>query len=161
MLTRREGRKIAANGGILIEQLINPACHNGEIAANGPSVTDAIFFSDCRNNQFVTISTVTITEKECTVYSLKRCAECAALFQAALLHTAALSLVFFKGFVVVVGWRHSSLGRTAKALLTRQCSPDRIICEGLVDRRRIDDDVCATGKCSSQMLLQVLIGSSS
>ena len=99
----------------------------------------------------------------CTVYSLKRCAECAALFQAALLHTAAWSLVFFKGLVlVVVGWRHSSLGRTAKALLTRQCSPDRIICEGLVDRQRIDDDdVCATGKCSSQMLLQVLIGSSS
>ena len=42
-LTRREGRKIAANGGILIEQLINPACHDEEIAANGPSVTDALF----------------------------------------------------------------------------------------------------------------------
>ena len=26
---------IAANGGILIEQLINPVCHDGEIAANG------------------------------------------------------------------------------------------------------------------------------
>ena len=34
---------IAANGGILIEQLINPVCHDGEIAANGPSVTDALF----------------------------------------------------------------------------------------------------------------------
>ena len=45
-LTRREGRKIAANGGIEIEQLINPACHDGEIAANGPFVTDAIFFPD-------------------------------------------------------------------------------------------------------------------
>ena len=45
-LTRREGRKIAANGGILIEQLINPACHDGEIAANSPSVTDAIFTPD-------------------------------------------------------------------------------------------------------------------
>ena len=46
LVARREGRKIAANGGILIEQLINPACHDGEVAANGPSVTDAIFFSD-------------------------------------------------------------------------------------------------------------------
>ena len=35
--------KIAANGGIYIEQLINPACHDGEIAANGQFVTDAIF----------------------------------------------------------------------------------------------------------------------
>ena len=46
LVARREGRKIAANGGILIEQLINPACHDGEIAANGPSLTDAIFFPD-------------------------------------------------------------------------------------------------------------------
>ena len=45
-LTRRERKKIVANGGILIEQLINPACHDGEIAANGPYVTDAIFFPD-------------------------------------------------------------------------------------------------------------------
>ena len=43
LVARREGRKIAANGGILIEQLINPACHDGEIAANGPSVTVVIF----------------------------------------------------------------------------------------------------------------------
>ena len=43
-LTRREGRKIAGNGGILIEQLINPACHDGEIAANGPFLVDAIFY---------------------------------------------------------------------------------------------------------------------
>ena len=35
-LTRREGREIAANGG-------NPAWHDGEIAANGETVTDAIF----------------------------------------------------------------------------------------------------------------------
>ena len=46
LVARREGRKIAANGGILIEQLINPACHNGEIAANGETVTDAIFQPD-------------------------------------------------------------------------------------------------------------------
>ena len=45
-LTRREGRKIAANGGILIDQRINPACHDGEIAENGPSLTDAIFSPD-------------------------------------------------------------------------------------------------------------------
>ena len=43
LVARREGRTIAANGGIWIEQLINPACHDGEIAANSPSVTDAIF----------------------------------------------------------------------------------------------------------------------
>ena len=43
-LTRWEGRKIAANGGILIEQLIYPVCDDGEIAANGPFVTDAIFY---------------------------------------------------------------------------------------------------------------------
>ena len=43
LVARREGRKIAANGGILIEQLINPVCHNVEIAANGPSVTVVIF----------------------------------------------------------------------------------------------------------------------
>ena len=43
LVAKREGRKIAANGGILIEQLINPACHDEEIAANGPSVTDALF----------------------------------------------------------------------------------------------------------------------
>ena len=43
-LTRREGRKIAANGGILIEPLINPAYSlYGEIAANRETVTDAIF----------------------------------------------------------------------------------------------------------------------
>ena len=42
-LTRREGRKIAANGGILIAQLINPVCHDGEIAANRETATDAIF----------------------------------------------------------------------------------------------------------------------
>ena len=45
-VARREGRKIAANGGMLIEQLINPTCHDGEIAANGPSLTDAIFSPD-------------------------------------------------------------------------------------------------------------------
>ena len=45
-LTRRERRKIAANGGILIEQLINLACHDGEIAANGPFIPDAIFSHD-------------------------------------------------------------------------------------------------------------------
>ena len=39
-------RKIAANGGILIEQLINPVCHDREIAANGPPLTDAIFSPD-------------------------------------------------------------------------------------------------------------------
>ena len=44
LVARREGRKIAASVGILIEQLINPACHDGEIAANGPSITDAIFY---------------------------------------------------------------------------------------------------------------------
>ena len=43
LVAKREGRKIAANGGILIEQLINPACHDGDIAANGPSFTDALF----------------------------------------------------------------------------------------------------------------------
>ena len=43
LVARREGRKIAANGGILIEQLTNLACHDGEIAANGPFITDAIF----------------------------------------------------------------------------------------------------------------------
>ena len=43
LVARREGRKIAANGGVVIEQLINPACHDGEIEANGPSVTDAVF----------------------------------------------------------------------------------------------------------------------
>ena len=43
-LTKGEGRKIEANGGILIEQLINPVCHDGEIAANGETVTDAIFY---------------------------------------------------------------------------------------------------------------------
>jgi len=45
-LTRREGRTIAANGGILIEQLINPACHHGDIAVKGETITDAIFFLD-------------------------------------------------------------------------------------------------------------------
>ena len=43
LVAGREGRKIAANGGILIEQLINPVCHDGEIAANKETVTDAIF----------------------------------------------------------------------------------------------------------------------
>ena len=46
LVARREGSKIAANGGIMIEQLINPACHDGEIAGNGPSLTDAIFSPD-------------------------------------------------------------------------------------------------------------------
>ena len=46
LVVKREGRKIAANGGILIEQLINPVCHDKEIAANGPSLTDAIFSPD-------------------------------------------------------------------------------------------------------------------
>ena len=46
LVSKREGRKIAANGEILIEQLINPACHDGEIAANRETVTDAIFFPD-------------------------------------------------------------------------------------------------------------------
>ena len=46
LVARREGRKIATNGGILIEQLINPACHDGEIAANRETVTDAIFSPD-------------------------------------------------------------------------------------------------------------------
>ena len=27
LVAKREGKKIAANGGILIEQLVNPACH--------------------------------------------------------------------------------------------------------------------------------------
>ena len=43
LVAKREGRKIAANGGILVEQLINPVCHDGEIAANKETVTDAIF----------------------------------------------------------------------------------------------------------------------
>ena len=43
LVARREGRKIAANGGILSEQLISPACHDGEIAGNRETVTDAIF----------------------------------------------------------------------------------------------------------------------
>ena len=43
LVAKREGKKIAANGGILIEQLVNPACHDGEITANGPFVTNAIF----------------------------------------------------------------------------------------------------------------------
>jgi len=45
-LTRREGRKIAANGDFLIEQLINLACHHGDIAVKGEIITDAIFFLD-------------------------------------------------------------------------------------------------------------------
>ena len=46
LVAKREGRKIAANGGILIEQLTNPACHDGEIAANRETATDAIFSPD-------------------------------------------------------------------------------------------------------------------
>ena len=44
LVVKREGRKIAANS---VEQLINPACHDGEIAANRETVTVAIFFPDC------------------------------------------------------------------------------------------------------------------
>ena len=45
LVAKREGRKISANSGILIKQLINPACHDGEIAANGPSGSPMPFFS--------------------------------------------------------------------------------------------------------------------
>ena len=56
LVARRERRKIAANGGILIEQLINPACHDGEIAANGETVTDAIFQPDGATYFYINIS---------------------------------------------------------------------------------------------------------
>ena len=56
LVARREGRKIAANSGILIEQLINPAWHDGEIAANWPFVTDAIFQPDGATYFYINIS---------------------------------------------------------------------------------------------------------
>ena len=60
LVAKREGKKIAANGGILIEQLINPACHDGEIAANGETVTDAIFQPDAATYFYINISWGTV-----------------------------------------------------------------------------------------------------